>query len=161
MMVSNILLLLMIEIWVLSSNNLFDVLNTTEEGDELRSNGGLSNSGKKVLQNVACSTSYSPSNTPLVAMINKLESQKIEGNLVLLDDDGKLLKPSKSTLSSSSNVVSKNDDDLVNEDNDSEVEEENHGEDLYDDDVFDDPGFTNAQMKFANAFDINLRGQLR
>ncbi|GJW04915.1 hypothetical protein Tco_1563771 [Tanacetum coccineum] len=47
----------------------------------------------------------------------------IEGKHVLVDDDGKPLKPSKSTLPSSSNVVSKNDDDLVNEDNDSEVEE--------------------------------------
>ncbi|GJT81277.1 hypothetical protein Tco_1055619 [Tanacetum coccineum] len=39
-----------------------------------------------------------------------------------LDDEGKPLKPSKSTLPSSFNVVSKNDDDLVNEDNDSQVE---------------------------------------
>nr|GEX08965.1 retrovirus-related Pol polyprotein from transposon TNT 1-94 [Tanacetum cinerariifolium] len=52
--------------------------------------------------------------------INELESQKIEGKLVLLDDDEKPLKPSKSTLP---NVVSKNVDDLVNEDNGSEVEE--------------------------------------
>ncbi|GKE57367.1 hypothetical protein Tco_1496552 [Tanacetum coccineum] len=47
----------------------------------------------------------------------------IEGTLVLLDDDGKPLKPSKSTLPSSSNVVSKKVDDLVNEDNDSEAED--------------------------------------
>ncbi|GJS91400.1 hypothetical protein Tco_0774036 [Tanacetum coccineum] len=38
---------------------------------------------------------------------------------------------------------------------------ENHGEDSYNDDDFDDPGLIDAQMKFANAFDINLRGQLR
>nr|GEV31087.1 hypothetical protein [Tanacetum cinerariifolium] len=112
-------------------------------------------------------------------------------------DEGKSLKPSKSTLPSSSSVVSKKVDDLVNEDNDSEVDEvydetatymastsfnvnkasksgsgggnksvyekwkESHGEDPNDDDDFDDPGLTNAQMKFVNAFDINLRGQLR
>ncbi|GKG56739.1 hypothetical protein Tco_0580063, partial [Tanacetum coccineum] len=35
------------------------------------------------------------------------------------------------------------------------------GEDLYDDDDFDNHDLTDAQMKFANAFDINLRGQLR
>ncbi|GKE63130.1 hypothetical protein Tco_1513497 [Tanacetum coccineum] len=52
-------------------------------------------------------------------------------------------------------------DDLVNEDYYSEVEEESHGEDLYDDDDFDDPGLTIAHMKFTNAFDINLRVQLR
>ncbi|GJZ50212.1 hypothetical protein Tco_0604402 [Tanacetum coccineum] len=50
-------------------------------------------------------------------------SKMIEGMLVLLDDDGKPLKPSKLTLPSSSNVVSKKVDDLVNEDNDNEVEE--------------------------------------
>ncbi|GKB88148.1 hypothetical protein Tco_0960420 [Tanacetum coccineum] len=60
-----------------------------------------------------------PSNTSLVARINELESQMIEGKLVLLDDDGKPLKPSKSTFPSSSNVVSKK----VDEDNNSEVEE--------------------------------------
>ncbi|GJX84728.1 hypothetical protein Tco_0335502 [Tanacetum coccineum] len=156
---------------VTSSNNPFDALNTIEEGDELGSNGGSSNSGNKVVQDVAGSTaSGSPSNTPLVTRINELKSQMIEGTLV---------------------------DDLVNEDNDSEVEEvydetatymastsfnvnkaskrgngggnkslyeqwkENHGEDPYDDDDFDDPGLTDAQMKFANAFDINLHGQLR
>nr|GEZ94443.1 hypothetical protein [Tanacetum cinerariifolium] len=49
--------------------------------------------------------------------------QMIEGKLVLLGDDGKSLKPSTSTLHSSSNVVYKKVDDLVNEDNDSEVKE--------------------------------------
>ncbi|GKF94386.1 hypothetical protein Tco_0284086, partial [Tanacetum coccineum] len=43
----------------------------------------------------------------------------IEGKLVLLDDDGKPLKPSKSTFPSYSNVVSKK----VDEDNNNEVEE--------------------------------------
>ncbi|GJY41461.1 hypothetical protein Tco_0428731 [Tanacetum coccineum] len=158
---------------VTSSTNPFDALNTIEEGDELGSNGGSSNSGKKVVQDVVGSTSGSLSNTPLVARINDLESQMIEGKLVLLDDDGKSLKPCKSTLPSSSNVVSKKVNDLVNEDNDRkwksagrnkslyEQWKENHGEDPYDDDDFDDPGLTDAQMKFANAFDINLRGQLR
>ncbi|GJX14846.1 hypothetical protein Tco_0206604 [Tanacetum coccineum] len=180
-----------------SSNNPFDALNTIEEGDELGSNGGSSNSGKKVVQDVASSTSSNLSNTPLLARINELESKKIEGKLMLLDDDGKPFKPSTSTLPSSYNVISKMVDDLVNEDNDSEVEEvydetttykaftgfnvnkasksgsgegnkslyeqwkENHGEDPYDDDDFDDPGLTDAQMKFANAFDVNFRGQLR
>ncbi|GKC37536.1 ATPase, F1/V1/A1 complex, alpha/beta subunit, partial [Tanacetum coccineum] len=154
--------------------------------------GGSSNSGKKVVQNVASSASSSPSNTPLVARINKLESLIIKGTfvllgtLVLLDDDGKSLKPSKSTLPNSFNVVTKNVDDLVNEDNDSKVVE------VYDETATymaftgfnvnkapksgsgggnkslyeqwkknDDHGLIDAQMKFVNAFDINLRSQLR
>ncbi|GJW93710.1 beta-glucosidase 12 [Tanacetum coccineum] len=147
---------------VMSSTNPFDALNTIEEGNELGSNEGS-----------------------IIHMI--------EGKLVLQDDNGKPLKLSKSTLHSSSNVVSKKVDDLVNEDNDNEVEEiynetatymastsfnvnkssksdsgggnkcfyeqwkESHGEDPYDDD-FDDLSLTDAQMNFANAFDINLHG---
>ncbi|GJW03743.1 putative ribonuclease H-like domain-containing protein [Tanacetum coccineum] len=141
--------------------NPFNALNTIKEGDELGSNGGSSNSVKKVVQDVAGSASGSPSNTPLVAKISELKSQMIEGRLVLLGDDGKLLKPCNPTPHSSFNVVSKKVNDLVNEDSDSKVEEENNKEDSYDDGDFDDLGLTDAQIKFANAFDVNLRGQLR
>nr|GEW33677.1 hypothetical protein [Tanacetum cinerariifolium] len=34
-------------------------------------------------------------------------------------------------------------------------------EDRYNDDNFDDCGLTDASLKFANAFDISLHGQLR
>ncbi|GJU56765.1 hypothetical protein Tco_1234531 [Tanacetum coccineum] len=108
---------------VFGFNNSFDVLNTIEEGDKLESNRRSSNSGKKVFQDVAGTSSGSPSNTHLVARINEQESQMIKVKLVLLDDDGKPLKPSTSTLPSSSNVVSIKVDDLVNEDNDSEVKD--------------------------------------
>ncbi|GKA99056.1 hypothetical protein Tco_0826993 [Tanacetum coccineum] len=134
--------------------------SVSSSGNELGSNRGSSNLGRKVAQDQTGSASGSPSNTHLVARINELESKMIEGKLVLLDDDGKPLKSSQSMLPSSYNVVSKKVDDLINVDNDSEVEEENHGEDPYDDDDFDDPHLTDAQMKFANAFDINLHGQL-
>ncbi|GJT43502.1 reverse transcriptase domain-containing protein [Tanacetum coccineum] len=92
---------------------------------------------KKVVQDVVGSAFYSSSNTPLVTWINDLKSQMIEEKLVLLDEDGKPLKPSKSTLPSSSNVVSKKVDDLVNEDNDSEVEE-----------VYDETATYMASMSF-------------
>nr|GEU30811.1 hypothetical protein [Tanacetum cinerariifolium] len=82
-----------------------------------------SSSRKKIIQDVASSTSGSPNNTRLVAKINELKSQMIEGKLVLLGDDEKHIKPCKPTLLSSSNLVSKKVDDLVNEDSDSEVEE--------------------------------------
>nr|GEU46822.1 reverse transcriptase domain-containing protein [Tanacetum cinerariifolium] len=118
------MMLLMIRMQnVTSSANPFNACNTIEEGDELGSYMGSSNLGKEVVQDVASSAFGSQGNTPLVARINYLESQMIEGKLVLLDDEGKTLQPFKSTLSSSSNVVSKKVDDLVNEDIDSDVEE--------------------------------------
>ncbi|GKF04602.1 hypothetical protein Tco_0035270, partial [Tanacetum coccineum] len=91
-----------VSIKLMSPANPFDALNTIEEGDELGSNGGSSNSDKKVVQDMAGSASSSPSKAPLIAKINDLESQMIEGKLVLLDDEGKSLKPSKSMLPSSS-----------------------------------------------------------
>nr|GEZ70196.1 hypothetical protein [Tanacetum cinerariifolium] len=63
----------------------------------------------------------SPSTTPLVARINELESQMLDGKFVLVGDDGKPLKPCESTFPSSSNMASKKVDDLVNEDSDDEV----------------------------------------
>ncbi|GJU24846.1 hypothetical protein Tco_1163467 [Tanacetum coccineum] len=41
------------------------------------------------------------------------------------------------------------------------IEKDDHYEDPYDDDEFDDPGLTPAQMRFVDAFDISLRGQLQ
>nr|GEW57571.1 hypothetical protein [Tanacetum cinerariifolium] len=38
---------------------------------------------------------------------------------------------------------------------------EDHYEDPYDDNDFDDHGLTHAQMKFVDAFDISVRGQLK
>ncbi|GKC22207.1 hypothetical protein Tco_1024357 [Tanacetum coccineum] len=78
-----------------------------------------------------------------------------------VDDEGKLLKPSNSMLPISSNVVSKKLDDVFNEDDDSDVEKVErkikacinkgrrkvYNESTTDDDDFDDPGLTNAQMK--------------
>ncbi|GJY87770.1 hypothetical protein Tco_0502398 [Tanacetum coccineum] len=103
----------------------YPLMYDQREGDELGSNGGSSNSVKKVVQDVAGSASGSPSNTPLVAKISELKSQMIEGKLVLLGDDGKLLKPCNPTPHSSFNVVSEKVNDLVNEDSDSKVEEVN------------------------------------
>ncbi|GJY25711.1 reverse transcriptase domain-containing protein [Tanacetum coccineum] len=186
MMVSNILILLMVQMWVLrfilslrnlfgkssknsaslngteknyevsgkvaSSANPFDALNTIEEADELGSNGESYNSGKKVVKDVPGSISGNLSNLPFAARINEMEGKKP-------------LKPCKPTPPNSSYVVSKKVDDLVNENrgNKSLYEQwkENHDEFLYDDDDFDDPSLSDAQLKFANAFDINLRGQLR
>ena len=70
---------------------------------------------------MASSTFGSQSTTPLVARINELESQMLDGKLVLVSDDWKPLKPCISMILSSSIVPSKKVDDLVHEDNGSEV----------------------------------------
>ncbi|GJR78425.1 cytochrome P450 71A4-like protein [Tanacetum coccineum] len=79
-------------------------------------------------------------------MVNDLERQMMEEKLMLRNDDGKPLKKV---------------DDLVNADSDSEVEEVfneiTYNEHPYDDDEFDDCGLIDAQMAFANKFDISLR----
>ncbi|GKB39737.1 hypothetical protein Tco_0884679 [Tanacetum coccineum] len=145
-----------------------------------------------VNSSVADSAFSSSSTTPLVARINELESQMLDGKFVLLGDDGKPRKPYESTFLSSSNVASKKVDDPVNEDSDDEVLEvynetatfmasinvheasksgsgggnkslyeqwkDDHYEDRYNDDDFDDHGLTPAQMRFVDAFDISLRG---
>ncbi|GKB45186.1 hypothetical protein Tco_0890128, partial [Tanacetum coccineum] len=81
-----------------NSANLFDALNMIENDDELRSNEGSSNSCKKAIHEVAGSVFSSPSTTPLIAKINQLESQMLNGKFVLVGDDGKPLKPCKSTI---------------------------------------------------------------
>lgn len=95
----------------MSSTNPFDALNLIKKNDELRSNGGSSNSGNKVVQDVASSASGSPSTTYLVAMINELEIRMLDEKLVPVGDDGNQLKPCRSTLPSSSIVASKKVDD--------------------------------------------------
>nr|GEW61190.1 hypothetical protein [Tanacetum cinerariifolium] len=59
--------------------------------------------------------------TLYVKKINELESQMLDGKLMLVGDDGTPLKSCKSMLPSSSNVASKKVDDPVNEDSDDEV----------------------------------------
>nr|GEZ13878.1 hypothetical protein [Tanacetum cinerariifolium] len=83
---------------VASSANSFDALNTIEEADELGSNGESYNSGKKVIKDVDGLTFGYPSNSPLVARINEMESQMIKRK--------KPLKHCKPTPPSSSYVVS-------------------------------------------------------
>ncbi|GJY79540.1 hypothetical protein Tco_0485341 [Tanacetum coccineum] len=113
-----------------STSNPFDALNTVENDDELGTNGENS----KLVEKGA----------------NSDVNDKLDRKLVLVDDDGKPLKPHV---------------DPVNADSDSEVDEvfnettETYNEDSHDDD-FDDCDFIDAQMKFANKFDLSLCGQL-
>ncbi|GJX77637.1 hypothetical protein Tco_0324448 [Tanacetum coccineum] len=108
---------------------------------------GSSNSCKNVVQYVVGLASCSPSNTPLVARINELESQMIEGKLVLLNDDGKpeveeVYDETATYMSSTGFNVNNASKSGSGGGNKSlyEQRKENHGEDLYDDDDFDDHG---------------------
>ena len=122
----------------------------------------------------------SGSTAHLFARINELESHMLDGKLVHVGDDGKSLKPCKSTLPSSKKVVDPDSDDEVLEIyNDSatymaytsfkvneickkvvvewagrvkQLKEETYDEDLYDDNEFDDCGLTKSQMEFAKCF---------
>ncbi|GJR55963.1 hypothetical protein Tco_1406484 [Tanacetum coccineum] len=102
-----------------SNSNLFDVLNSLENDDDLRINEGNSkssgkgggggnygvfsaNHGSFHLATISIST------TLIAEMIDKLERQILDGKLILVDDDGKPLPKVVST---------------VNTDGDSEVED--------------------------------------
>nr|GEU28778.1 reverse transcriptase domain-containing protein [Tanacetum cinerariifolium] len=81
--------------------------------------------------------------TPIAEMINDIERQMLDEKLVLVNDDGKLLKMLMIWLMWI--VIVK-------------WTRETYIEDQYDDDDFNDYGLTDAQSKFANAFDISLHG---
>ncbi|GJS17169.1 hypothetical protein Tco_0411641 [Tanacetum coccineum] len=111
--------------------------------DDLRSNRGSSNLGKKVVNDVADSSNET----------NKVtETNKVGINVYA------------TSIPITSNMTFIKLDDSVNADSDSEVEEvynetkDTYDENPYDDDDFDDFGLTKTQMAFANAFYISLRG---
>ncbi|GJS66641.1 hypothetical protein Tco_0681205 [Tanacetum coccineum] len=116
----------------MSSNNPFDALNTIEEGDEHRLNGGLQ-----------IQVDY------MVYEDNDSEVEEVydETTTYMASTGFNVNKASKSSSGGANKSLY-------------EQWKENN-EDPYDDDDFDNPGLTNAQIMFANAFDINFRGQLR
>nr|GEU31103.1 hypothetical protein [Tanacetum cinerariifolium] len=106
----------------------------------------------------------------------------LDGKLVLVDDDGKSLNKVDSLINADSGSK---EDEVFNETTSfmtsmsSKVDKnlksgsgvtskimyeqwrETYGEDPYDDEDFDDYGLKDGSLKFANAFDINLRAQLQ
>ncbi|GKA65016.1 hypothetical protein Tco_0764723 [Tanacetum coccineum] len=124
----------------------------------------------------------SPTITLLAERINDLERQMLNGKLVLVDDDVKPLKKFDYPVNadSDSEVVemfnetsgfmastsSKVDNNFssgsgVGSKSMYKQRRETYVEYPYDVDDFDDYGLTDAQLKFANTFDISLRVQLR
>ncbi|GJV00718.1 hypothetical protein Tco_1329988 [Tanacetum coccineum] len=126
-----------------STSNPFEIINMVKNDDDLGSNGGSSNLGKKVVNDVADSSN---------------ETNKVtETNKVGVDVYA-------TSIPSTSNMNFIKLDDSVNADSDSEVEEVyDETKDTYDENPYDDDdfGLTKTQMAFANAFYISLRGQLR
>ncbi|GJV05929.1 gag-aspartyl protease domain-containing protein [Tanacetum coccineum] len=161
--------------------NPFDVLNTIENDDEMGTNEGNSKLVEKGVNPYVVSsiheTSYeafgSPNNTHLATRINDLKRQMLDKKLVLVDDVEKPLKKVYDLVDAESDSEV---DVVFNETlgfmtsrnfefnkrcgvrNKSVYEQwkETYNENPYDDDDFDDFGLIDAQMKFANKFDISL-----
>ncbi|GJT48935.1 reverse transcriptase domain-containing protein [Tanacetum coccineum] len=118
---------------VTSSANPFDALNTIKEGDELGSNG------RRQVQ--------------VDDMVNKnSDSEFVE----VYDETASYKAYTSSNVNKASKSGRRGEMKSLYE-----QWKNNHTEDPYDDDDFDYPGLTDAQMKFAKAFGINLHGQLR
>nr|GEV14446.1 hypothetical protein [Tanacetum cinerariifolium] len=89
-----------------------------------------------------------------------LERHMLDGKLVLVDDDEKSLNKVDSLINADSGSE---EDEVFNETTSfmTSMSSKTYGEDPYNDEDFDDCGLKDASLKFANAFDINLRGQLQ
>ncbi|GKB64555.1 hypothetical protein Tco_0920741 [Tanacetum coccineum] len=107
---------------MVSNSNPFDALNSVENDDDLGTYGGNSQLTGKGSLTVA---PVSSNTTPIVEKINKLERKILDGKLMFVDDDGKMLYK---------------DDSMVSVDSDSEVEERetkvNDDYDPYDDNLY-------------------------
>nr|GEY87494.1 RNA-directed DNA polymerase, eukaryota, reverse transcriptase zinc-binding domain protein [Tanacetum cinerariifolium] len=142
----------------LSNNIPFDALNTVENDDDLGTNRGNSKLAEKGANfdvvSFAHGTLYeafgSPTTISLAERINDLEIQMMNEKRMLVDDDN-LMASTSSTVDKSSKVV------VVYEIRACMKDGETYNEDMYDDDYFYHCGLTDSQMKFVNAFDINLR----
>ncbi|GJV44865.1 G-type lectin S-receptor-like serine/threonine-protein kinase [Tanacetum coccineum] len=94
----------------------------------------------------------------LVVVVPKFVCKGYTMKLFVLNTNGHL-KDAK-VASSKVNKISKSGSGIENKSL-YETWKETYNEDSYDDDDFDECGLTDAQMKFANAYDINICGQLR
>ncbi|GJY04408.1 hypothetical protein Tco_0370348 [Tanacetum coccineum] len=79
-----------------SKSNPFEVLTSVENDKELVTNGGTSNLASQATNSSGSSfwnvDASSPSSTPIVEKIDKIEKLIIEGKVTLVDDEGKPLK---------------------------------------------------------------------
>ncbi|GJU05201.1 hypothetical protein Tco_1121631, partial [Tanacetum coccineum] len=167
-----------------STSNLFDTLKTVEnddDDDDLGSNVGILNLGKKVVNNVAGSTNGTNTfgddlkSTFASNVTNKVgadlpstnipsTSKKLH-DLVNADSDSEVDEVYDETASfmaqtgSKINNVAKNGSGVVNKSL-YERWKETYDENTYDDDDFDYCDLTETLLAFANAFDISLRAKM-
>ncbi|GJT82962.1 hypothetical protein Tco_1057304 [Tanacetum coccineum] len=80
----------------LSNSNPFDVLDTADNDIELGTNGGTSNSGNKGANSSGSSfwnvENNSTNTTPIIDKIGKYENLIIDGQAILMDEDGNPVK---------------------------------------------------------------------
>ncbi|GKC23261.1 hypothetical protein Tco_1025411 [Tanacetum coccineum] len=79
-----------------SKSNPFDVLTSVENDEELGTNGSTYDLAGKVTNSIGSSfwnvDASSPSTTPVIEKIDKIEKLIIEGKVTLVDDDGNPLE---------------------------------------------------------------------
>ncbi|GJU51167.1 zinc knuckle CX2CX4HX4C containing protein [Tanacetum coccineum] len=134
-----------------SNSNPFDVLNSVDNNMEFSTNEGTTN----LVNNRATSSGSSfmnidnngefASNTPIGEKIDKIERQICEGKLRLLDDDGNPLVPTGYGTNS-----------LLERWRDSYPDNDDY--DPYDDDMYENHGFSEHLQSICDDLDITVCG---
>ncbi|GJR31090.1 hypothetical protein Tco_1107322 [Tanacetum coccineum] len=161
-----------------SNSNPFDVLNSVENDDDLGTNGGSSNLASNKADSKGSSFwnvgSSSLSTTPIVEKIDKIEKRIIDGQVTLVDDEGKPMeKVDYLGDHDSEDEVASIDNDMANflasenvgYGNNSLLEQwrDSYGNgdynfDPYDDDMFEDQDIPDKIQEICNNLDIKVRG---
>ncbi|GKA36392.1 hypothetical protein Tco_0722883, partial [Tanacetum coccineum] len=154
--------------------NPFEVLTSVENDEELGTNGGASNLASKATNSSGSSfwnaESSSPSTTPSIEKINKMENLIIDGKAILVDNEGKPLRKvdedSEDEVASDDNemasFLAKNDgygtQSLREQWKDSH-ELDDYEYDPYDDDMYEGQEIPEMLQAFCNNLDIKVRGR--
>ncbi|GJY55068.1 reverse transcriptase domain-containing protein [Tanacetum coccineum] len=141
-----------------SDSNPFDALNTIENDDELDTNVGNSMLVEKGANFDVVSYAQWTSSEALDDDRHPIENVDDPINADGDSEVDEMLNKTTGFMASMSSKVNKNGSGVRNKSL-YEQWKETDNEHPYDDDDFDNFGLTNAQMKFANSFDIDLRGQ--
>ncbi|GJR13545.1 putative reverse transcriptase domain-containing protein [Tanacetum coccineum] len=156
----------------------FDVLTLVENDVELGTDGGTSNLAIQATNSSGSSfwnmEASSPTTTPVIAKIDKIEKLIIEGKVTLVDDDGKPLEK----VASSGDYDSK--DEVASIDNDmakflakedgygtqslleqwtESYKNSDYGYDPYDDDMYEGQDIPEKLQAICDNLDITVRGR--
>ncbi|GKA05566.1 hypothetical protein Tco_0684686 [Tanacetum coccineum] len=129
----------------------FDVLNSVKNDDELGTNGGSSNLASKKADSSGSSFwnvgSSSLSTTPIVEKVDKIEKLIIDGQVTLVDDEGKLVEKF---------------DYLGDHDSKDEMDSYGNGDydfDPYDDDMYENQDIPDKIQEICYNLDIKVKGR--